>query len=47
MKQLFITAICLITASRLASQSFSQEMPIEGITKDSLYKIPLNPEYKQ
>jgi hypothetical protein len=37
----------IATVSKLAAQSFSHEMPIEGIVKDSLYKIPLNPEFKQ
>lgn len=38
-------AICCINS--LLAQSFSHEAIINGITKDSLYKIPLNPKYKQ
>lgn len=47
MKNLALNFIFLMCASLGFAQSFTQEIPIEGITKDSLYKIPLNPEYKQ
>lgn len=45
----FISSLLLVvaTGTQLAAQQFTQEMPITGITKDSLYKIPLNPEHKQ
>ncbi len=44
----FLNFIFLIVWSASAySQSFTHEATIEGITKDSLYKIPLNPLYKQ
>ena len=44
---------CLMLSFALAlhaagfSQQFTKEILIEGITKDSLYKIPLSPAYKQ
>jgi hypothetical protein len=48
MKPFFLTLIALAAMSfQLDAQQFAQEMPITGITKDSLYKIPLNPEHKQ
>lgn len=48
MKPFFLTLIALAAMSfQLGAQQFAQEMSITGITKDSLYKIPLNPEHKQ
>jgi hypothetical protein len=48
MKPFFLTLIAAAAMSfQLGAQQFAQEMPIAGITKDSLYKIPLNPEHKQ
>ncbi len=47
MKNLALNFMFIMCASLGFAQSFTQEMLIEGITKDSLYKIPLNPEYKQ
>lgn len=48
MKPFFLTFITVaVLGFRLGAQQFAQEMPITGITKDSLYKIPLNPEHKQ
>lgn len=48
MKPFFLTLIAFTSLSfPLGAQQFAQEMPITGISKDSLYKIPLNPEHKQ
>jgi hypothetical protein len=41
---LFSAIICI---NSLVAQSFLHESLIKGIHKDSLYKIPLNPHYKQ
>jgi hypothetical protein len=47
MKPFFLILIAVAAMSfPLGAQQFFQEMPITGITKDSLYKIPLNPEHK-
>ena len=48
MKSFFSTILLVAAMSvRLTAQQFTHEMPVTGITRDSLYKIPLNPEYKQ
>ncbi len=48
MKPFFLSLIAVAVLSvQAVAQQFAQEMPVAGITKDSLYKIPLNPEHKQ
>lgn len=49
MKPFFLILLLssLITVPLSAQHTFRQEIPIGGITKDSLYKIPLNPDHKQ
>jgi hypothetical protein len=48
MKTIILSIIIVIgCANYIQAQSFSHEATITGIKKDSLYKIPLNPEYKQ
>lgn len=42
---LFLSSVVAFNLS--AQHTFRQEIPIGGITKDSLYKIPLNPDHKQ
>ena len=48
MKKLVYFLLCVIVnTSNVFSQSFTHLTKISGITKDSLYKIPLGPEVKQ
>lgn len=48
MKPFFSTVLFVAAmSSQLMAQQFTQEMPVNGVTKDSLYKIPLNPGHKQ
>lgn len=49
MKPFFLILLLssLVTLNLSAQHTFRQEIPIGGITKDSLYKIPLNPDHKQ
>ena len=48
MKHIIVTIfLAIVWVNALVAQSFSHEAIIKGVKKDSLYKIPLNPEYKQ
>lgn len=48
MKKIILSIILTTTyVNSFLAQSFSHEAVIKGISKDSLYKIPLNPNYKQ
>lgn len=46
-KTSLVFALLLFACGQLLAQSFTHEAIITGISKDSLYKIPLNPDYKQ
>lgn len=48
MKKLFLIVILIISCkANFIAQSFTHEAIINGIAKDSLHKIPLDPSYKQ
>lgn len=45
----FVAGLLLLAtfSAELAAQQFTREMPVVGIRKDTLYKIPLDPAHKQ
>jgi hypothetical protein len=48
MKHIIISIILMTgCVNSIVGQSFSHEVVIRGVSKDSLYKIPLNPYHKQ
>lgn len=48
MKNIILSIILVVAfGNSISAQSFTHEAVIKGISKDSLYKIPLSPDYKQ